>query len=95
MSDTRQSGGIGLLALLGVVFVVLRLLHKIDWPWLWVLAPFWAPYAIGLALLAVWGLGFALYLLVIGARGRRRRRARRDILRYAAMIRHPAGKRKL
>jgi hypothetical protein len=51
MSDSKTvqaGGGIGISGLLGVCFVVLRLCHVIDWPWKWVLAPFWIPLALGL-----------------------------------------------
>ena len=39
-------GGIGIGGLLGVAFVVLRLMGVIDWPWVWVLSPFWIPVAL-------------------------------------------------
>lgn len=48
-TTTGSSGGIGVTGLLGVAFIVLKLCHVINWPWLWVLAPFW----IGLALFAI------------------------------------------
>lgn len=48
-SKTNTSGGIGVLGLLGVAFVVLKLTGFITWSWWWVTAPFWG----GLALLAV------------------------------------------
>ena len=35
--------------LLGVAFIVLKLMGYITWSWLWVLAPFWAPLALGVA----------------------------------------------
>lgn len=53
-SNTQSaSGGIGVAGLLGVAFVILRLIHKIDWPWIWVVSPFWIPLAIFLAVLVV------------------------------------------
>lgn len=45
-SETSSSGGVGVLGLLGVAFIVLRLTHYIDWSWWWVLGPFWIPLAI-------------------------------------------------
>jgi hypothetical protein len=39
------NGGIGF-TLLTIVFIVLKLIGKIDWTWGWVLAPLWLPYAI-------------------------------------------------
>lgn len=38
-------GGVGFVGLLGIVFIVLKLCKVINWPWIWVLAPFWI-YAI-------------------------------------------------
>lgn len=38
--------------LLGIAFIILKLTGYIAWSWWWVLAPFWAPLAIFLALAA-------------------------------------------
>ena len=38
---TPAVGGLGLADVLGVVFVVLKLVGVINWSWVWVLAPFW------------------------------------------------------
>ena len=48
MSDkvVVQGGGTGVAGLLGIVFIVLKLTHVINWSWWWVLAPFWIPLAI-------------------------------------------------
>jgi hypothetical protein len=46
--------------LLGIVFVVLKLCHVIDWSWFWVLTPFWFP----LGLVAFFG---AITLLAAAA----------------------------
>ena len=40
MSNSK-SGGIGFAGVLQVAFIVLKLLHKIDWSWIWVLSPIW------------------------------------------------------
>lgn len=48
-----QSGGIGLSALLGAVFLTLKLTNTIAWPWLWVLAPFWIPAAFAAVVIAI------------------------------------------
>lgn len=42
-----NNGGVSLSGVLGIIFIVLKLVGVISWSWLWVLAPFW----IGLALL--------------------------------------------
>ena len=49
MSRSAKSRGLGCLGVVGVVFIVLKLLEiqpVASWSWLWVLCPFW----IGLAL---------------------------------------------
>lgn len=51
-SNSNSSGrsGMGCVgffsALLGVAFIVLKLIGVIDWSWWWVLAPLWTPAAI-------------------------------------------------
>lgn len=53
MASGASSGGIGVTGVLGVVFVTLKLVGTINWPWLWVLAPFWLPLAVVLSLAGV------------------------------------------
>lgn len=50
--SSGSSGGI-FWTLLAVAFIVLKVTHLIDWPWVWVLAPIWIPTAIVLAVLLV------------------------------------------
>ncbi len=47
----KTSISIGLGSILGIVFLVLKLVGIIAWPWIWVLAPFW--------------IGLALYLVIL------------------------------
>jgi hypothetical protein len=59
-----KSGGIGILGILGLIFITLKLTHFIDWSWLWVLAPFWIPLAVALVLLIIGGgLGLLSHIL--------------------------------
>lgn len=51
-------------AVLGIVFITLKLIHYIDWRWRWVLAPFWAPFAILLGFWVVFGIFFVLFQTV-------------------------------
>ena len=53
MSDTSSSssGGIGLVGLLTIAFVVLKLLGIIAWSWWWVLSPLWISTALGLLII--------------------------------------------
>lgn len=52
-SSSSSGGGIGFGGLLTIVFIVLKLTGYISWSWWWVLSPLW--------------IGFALFILVIGA----------------------------
>lgn len=58
MSDTSTSsgGGVGVAGLLGVAFVILKLCGVIDWPWIWVLAPFWVGLVVVLGVLLIAGV---------------------------------------
>lgn len=44
---------LGFPAVLGLIFITLKLTGHVAWPWLWVLAPFWIPVALTLAFLAL------------------------------------------
>ena len=61
MSSTTSSssGGIGVLGLLGVVFVTLKLTGVIDWSWWYVTLPFWGGLALVLTIAVI---GFLIYL---------------------------------
>lgn len=50
--SSGSSGGI-FWTLLAVAFIVLKVTHLIDWPWVWVLAPIWIPVGIVLAAIVV------------------------------------------
>lgn len=66
MSDgsSSGSGGIGIVGLLTVAFVVLKLTGHIDWTWWWVLSPIWIPMGLVLAIVAVWLAVWGVYSLV-------------------------------
>jgi hypothetical protein len=68
--------GLSTFGALGIAFVVLRLTGTIDWPWVWVLAPFWAPVALAVTIFL---LALGVVLAEQGARAwvRRREEARR------------------
>lgn len=40
-SSSASASGIGFVGALQIVFIVLKLLGKISWSWLWVLSPIW------------------------------------------------------
>lgn len=52
--------GICFSELLLIVFVVLKLTHVINWPWIWVLSPLWISVIVNLV--------FAVILAIIYAR---------------------------
>lgn len=60
VQNNTNYGGIGVLGLLGIVFVVLQLTNVISWPWIWVLSPFWIPLSIWLAFIIL--VGFVAWL---------------------------------
>jgi len=66
MSDKSQaaSGGIGVLGLLGVAFVVLKVTGYVTWSWWWVLLPFYGGFVLVLAI-------FLVMLAVVAAFGGR------------------------
>lgn len=45
--------GFPVLAVLGLIFITLKLTGHIAWSWLWVLAPFWIPLALVLVVFTV------------------------------------------
>lgn len=50
--DTKVVG-LGVCDVLGIVFIVLKLVGIISWSWWWVLAPFWIPLAIVVVCLVI------------------------------------------
>ena len=46
-TEKTTYGGMGLCGVLTTIFVVLKLIGVIDWPWVWVLAPFWISLILG------------------------------------------------
>jgi hypothetical protein len=54
--ESIKSGGIGFIGLLTVAFIVLKLVGKITWSWLWVLSPAWIPFAVVFVLLIAIGI---------------------------------------
>lgn len=46
-----SSSGMSTLSVLGIVFIVLKLLGVITWSWWWVTAPFWGGFAFVLVIL--------------------------------------------
>ena len=45
-NNGNSSSGLGVLGLLGCIFVTLKLTGHITWSWWWVTAPLWGGFAI-------------------------------------------------
>jgi hypothetical protein len=45
-SGSGSGKGIGFAGALQIAFIILKLLGKIRWSWLWVLSPTWMPLAV-------------------------------------------------
>lgn len=63
-STQAASSGIGVFGLLGVAFIVLKLIGVINWSWWWVTAPLWGPWALVLVVLVVIGVVMGLVALI-------------------------------
>ena len=48
--NSTNTGGVGFLGLLTLLFIGLKLTGHITWSWIWVLAPLWIPISITLLL---------------------------------------------
>ena len=51
--NSKNTGGVGFLGLLTLLFIGLKLTGYITWSWVWVLAPLWIPISIALLILSV------------------------------------------
>lgn len=56
-NSVQSSGGIGILGLLGVLFVGLKLAGIITWSWWYVTLPFWGGAALVLGILLIVFIG--------------------------------------
>jgi len=52
-NQVNYSGGIGFSGLLTIVFIILKLLGKIDWSWVWVLSPLWISFIVGIIIFII------------------------------------------
>jgi len=62
MNDDKSTKtvGIGFFGILALIFITLKLLGKIAWSWLWVLAPLWVPTAIALVVVIIAAIIYAV-----------------------------------
>ena len=57
MDNKTKQGGLGIVSVLTIVFIVLKLLGVIQWSWIWVLSPIWISAVIAVAVFSVILLG--------------------------------------
>lgn len=60
MRENNNSGGIGFVGILTIVFIVLKLLGKIAWSWWWVLSPIWISAIVVILFLIIYIIAFLL-----------------------------------
>lgn len=53
-NTTTTSGGVGILTVIQIVFIILKCVGTIDWPWTTVLIPFWIQLGITAFVLLLW-----------------------------------------
>lgn len=54
--DEKKSNGYWFFMLLALLFIAMKLMHYINWSWIWVLIPLWGPYAIGIFIGVISGI---------------------------------------
>ena len=82
MSRSAETGGVSLLTVALVVFVILKLTDNINWSWFWVLSPWTIPLSLlGIVLGCVgviWFLGLPVRLI----RNRKRRDDPENVMKW-------------
>ena len=53
MNNKTKQGGLGIVSVLTIVFIVLKLLGVIQWSWIWVISPIWISAVIAVAVFSV------------------------------------------
>ena len=53
MDNKAKQGGLGIVSVLTIIFIVLKLLGVIRWSWIWVLSPIWISTVIMVAVFSV------------------------------------------
>lgn len=53
MDNKAKQGGLGIVSVLTIVFIVLKLLGVIKWSWIWVLSSIWISAVIVVAVFSV------------------------------------------
>lgn len=51
--NEKSGGGLSFLGILAILLIAFKLLGVINWSWIWVLAPIWAPMIIAMFIVAM------------------------------------------
>jgi membrane protein YdbS with pleckstrin-like domain len=62
-SNSSTSGGIGIVGMTFIVFLVLKLCKVIDWSWWWVTAPIWGSALMVILILVAGVIAVVIYKL--------------------------------
>ena len=62
MANKSSSGGVSILTVLFIVFLVLKLTGNIYWSWRWVTSPLWIPVALFLSIAII---AFLVIILLV------------------------------
>ena len=53
MDNKAKQGGLGIVSVLTIIFIVLKLSGVVQWSWIWVLSPIWISAVIAVAVFSV------------------------------------------
>lgn len=53
-SGNSNNGGMGIVTVLTIIFIVLKLCKVINWSWIWVLCPIWIEILFWIAVVVIW-----------------------------------------
>lgn len=63
--NSNSSGGLGVVSILQIIFIVLKLTGNLNWSWWWVFSPIWIPVAIFFVVFAIMFI-VVTFLLLFG-----------------------------
>ena len=70
MATRTIYAGPSIWTIVGIVFIILKLVDAISWSWWWVLAPFWIPWLIFLTLGVLIAFVWASWRVTLGRQNR-------------------------
>ena len=86
---TSSGGGMSIITLLWIIFLILKLTKVIDWPWYWVFSPIWISAGLGILFLlcigtillaAVFGIASSSSQMIVGIKSWFKKQQQEDII---------------